>query len=284
MIPQFAHEVQSSFSLWFDHHLTQKGQCFINQTGRFYYNEDERIPSVYKSFSSPYKQWVMDSSISGANIPSGVYIGGNFSGRSNGLILDFENGRVLASGQSTSTVITGSFAQKEFNTYVTNEDIEDLIIERKFVSSPKIGTNISTTYIPPYKEVIPAIYISNQTQENEPFAFGGEDKTTIRMNATVICENSYQLDGVLSLFADTNNKIIPIIPFSAAPSTEYGDIKGGEYNYETLYNQYLFSGVPLYIESAKTSKITDKLRKNIANDLYIGFIDFEVSQHRYPRV
>jgi len=281
VIPQFTHEAQSSFTLWFDHYLLQKGQAYTNRTGVLVYNADSQLPSSYKSFSSQYKQWVADSSISGAVVPSGFYVGGNFSGRSDNLLIDFDNGRVISNG-SSSAVVTGAFCQKEFNVYTTNEDLEDLIIERKFISPRKVGTNLAPSYIPPYQQVLPAVFISNQTQENTPFAFGGMDTTTVRMSATVICENSYQLDGVLSLFADTNDKVIAHIPFDKVPYTQYWDIKSGEYNYDNLSAQYMASGLPLFIEAAKTSKITDKLRKNIANDLYIGFIDFELAQQRYP--
>ena len=32
--------------------------------------------------------------------------------------------------------------------------------------------------IDPYSQVVPAIFVNPETAENEPFSFGGEDKTT----------------------------------------------------------------------------------------------------------
>lgn len=283
MIPQFSHEVQSSFILWFDHHLLDKGQAFSNKTGKLYYSADSQIPT-YRSFSSPYKQWVADSSVSGATVPSGVWVGSNFSGRSNNLFLDYDNGRVLASGLSTSAQPTGAFSHKEFNVYATSDSVEDLIVEKKYLPAPKVGTNIPLSGIPPYQPVVPAIFIAAQNVDNSPFAFGGMDTTEVKLTATIFCESNYQLDGVLGLFADTKNKAIAHIPFQDAPYNEFGDLKTGYYNYDSLSNQYLASGLPLFIEKVSTAKITDQLRKSVQNEMFIGLLNFTVSQQRYPRL
>ena len=55
--------------LWFDHELLQKGEAYSNQTGVLYYDNDTRLPSSYKAYSSCYKQWVNDSSITGETNP-----------------------------------------------------------------------------------------------------------------------------------------------------------------------------------------------------------------------
>ena len=267
--------------LWFDNYLLRKGQAFSNQTGRFYNYSDDRLDSRYKAFGSPYKQWVTDSSIVGANIPSGVFVNGSFSGRSNNLMLDFDNGRALISGVANSASVSGSFAVKDFNIYFTNDGEEDLIVDRKFISNPRTYS-ASNSHIQPYDQVVPAIFISSQSMKNDPFAFGGEDTTKISMKAVILAENPYQLDGVLSIFADSNNEVIANIPFSGNPITEYGDIKNGYYSYQNLKTQNS-SNQLFFVEEVETSKLTDKARKSLANDLYIGFIDFEIHQQRMPR-
>lgn len=290
MIPQFQHKLASSFVLWFDNYLLTKGQAYTNTTGRFYYYQDERLPTEYKVFGSPYKQWVSDYSISGATIPSGVFVNGSFVGRATGAsnstsprILDFENGRALISGVATGATVTGSFAVKDFNVYYTNENEEDLLVENKFIPQSQIGTNLNPTYSQPYDQVVPAIYICNAAFENKPFAFGGMDQTMTNLNAVVIAENPYQLDGVLSIFADSKNECIVDIPFDNYPLTEYGDLKSGYYNYQNLKNQYINNN-KYFVDRVKTSKMSDKPRKSLVNDLYVGFIDFDVSIMRYPRI
>lgn len=283
MIEQFQHKVSTSFMLWFDNFLLKKGRAFQNKSSLFYPYVDDRLDSRFNTFGSPFKQWVTDSSISGANIASGVWVNGFFTGRSETVRLDFDNGRALMSGFLINPAIpvSGSFAQKEFNVYFTNESEDDLLISGTFKENPKIHSG-PIGPIPPYDQVIPAIFIGNQGAKNKPFAFGGEDTTTIYLKAIVIAENGYQLDGVLSIFADSKNEIINMIPFDQYPITEYGDLKNGFYSYEQLKADT--NGQPFfYIEDVTTSKLTDKARKAISSEVYIGFVDFEIAQQRYPR-
>lgn len=281
MIEQFIHTATTSFFLWFDNYLLKKGQAFSNKTGKFYHYADDRLDPRFETFGSPYKQWVTDSSISGANIPTGVSINGVAQGRNNGVIFDFDNGRIISSGISQNDTVTGSFAVKDFNIYFTNETEEDLLIDRKFVSNPRVYSP-QENYINPYDAVIPAIFLSSATMKNEPFAFGGEDTTKIMMKAVILAENTYQLEGVMSIFADSRNEIIPKIPFSGHPITEYGDLKNGSYSYESLKTEYS-SNPFFFVNEVDTSKLSDKASKSITNDLYVGFIDFEIHQQRYPR-
>ena len=51
----------------------------------------------------------------GHNPFTGVFIDGAFSGRNDGIVLDFDNGRALISGDTTDSAVTGEFAVKDFN-------------------------------------------------------------------------------------------------------------------------------------------------------------------------
>ena len=121
MKEQFQHKLTTSFFLWFDNFLLKHGEAYSNKTGQFYYYEDSRLDSDYRAYGSPYKQWVTDSSITGANIPTGVHFGNEASGRSDGIVFDFDNGRVLVEGSVTGSTITGEFAVKDFSVYITND-------------------------------------------------------------------------------------------------------------------------------------------------------------------
>jgi hypothetical protein len=282
MIEQFQHIASNSFILWFDNYLLKKGQAYSNKTGKFYHYSDDRVDSVYRTFGSPYKQWVTDSSIAGATIPNGVWINNTFTSRDNSLILDFDNGRALTSGVAASANITGSFAVKDFNVYFTNETEDNLIIDKKFNSNPRYYS-APENYIEPYDYAVPAIFVSSESMQNAPFAFGGEDTTKIMMKAVIFAENSYQLDGVLSIFADSINEVVTNIPFTGNPQTEFGDIKNGYYSYEDLKNQYRDTRQIFFLEDVVASKLNDKGKRTVANDLHVGFLDFELSQQRYPR-
>jgi hypothetical protein len=279
MIEQFHHKFTNSFFLWFDNYLLTKGQAYSNVTGKFFNYQDARLDSEYKIFGSAYKQWVNDSSIVGADVASGVFVNGAFSGRNANLILDFENGRVLSKNLAAQTLITGSFAIKDFNIYFSNETEEDIVVENKYDTNSRIILN-EEDYIKPYDQVIPAIFLSLDGVSNKGFAIGGMEETTLNAKAVILSENNYQLDGVLSIFADSRNEVFPVIPMADHPMNEFGDLKTGYYSYVDLKNQFSVD-TNFYINNAVTSKLTDKARKSLANDMYVGFVDFEIKQHRY---
>ena len=127
MKPLYQHKLLTSFYLWFDHFLLDKGSAYKNFQGTDFYNySDERIQNK-TVFGSPYKQWVYDKSIAGATLPSISGDGptgpvtftnpaGNTTGTS-GLLLDYDNGRVLFdSSVATTANISGGYSVKNFNT------------------------------------------------------------------------------------------------------------------------------------------------------------------------
>ena len=278
MKEQFQHRITTSFFMWFDNFLLTKGEAFSNKTGEFSYYEDNRLDSTYKAYGSPFKTWVTDSSVTGANIPTGVFIGGNFSGRDDGVVLDFQNGRALISGSDEDLTVTGEFSVKDFNVYITNDTEDDLIIENKFKVNSRLPS-ASYGAISPYDDVVPAVFISTANSTNEPFAFGGIQNTSVQVKAVILAEDTYQLDGVLSIFMDSVNECITSIPMTGYPITELGDLKDGSYSYTGTEAGYT-DDRKFYVDSVTTSKLTDRDRKSLAHEMYVGFIDFDVKQMR----
>ena len=284
MKAQFGHEATTSFSLWFDHHLIKHGEAYSNKTETLYHVDDNRLPDGFHRYSSPYKQWVTESGINDSAVPTYINNNGSPVYRKDpnyGYYVDFDNGGVVVTGAlaSSALTLTADFAVKDFNVYNTNQSEEALVIENKYESNSRFTSYLSG--IAPYDQVTPAVFINNEYLENEGFAFGGEDKTTLDFKAVVFAENLYQLDGVLSLFGDSNNLAFPNINFGDHPINEYGDLKSEPYQYQDLINSNktdLF-----YIERVVTTKISETMRNQISPLLYVGFVDFEVSKTRYPR-
>jgi hypothetical protein len=283
MKPQYQHKVITSFFLWFDNQLLQKGEAYSNKTGSLYYYEDSRLPSSYKVYASPFKQWVTDSSVTGEENPI-IPTSFNGSGRNDGIIFDFENGRIIETGGNfgTGESITGTFAVKDFNIYLTNDSEEDIILENKYVLNSRYGDQPKP--VEPYDQMTPAIFINTETIQNEPFAFGGEDQTQMLIKAVVLAEDDFELDGVLSIFADSRNENIVMVPFTGYPITEYGDLKNNNYSYQQLKSNYKNAESELYIENVVTSKFKEKVQDLPIGNLKVGFVDFYVYQHRYPRL
>lgn len=303
MKPQYQHKVMTSFMLWFDNFLLQKGQAYSNKTGTLFYQEDTRLPGGFQRYSSPYKQWVNDSSVTGKDNVGGTdgtnpfiptqftKVGGFAQARAFGTspatyLIDFENGGIIQTGISgldKTDSLTGTFAVKDFNIYLTNETEEDLILESKFKSNSRYGSDLNSG-VKPYDQMTPAIFINNEVTTNAPFAFGGEDETRISIKAVVMAEDSYSLDGVLSIFADSARESITAIPFTGHPATEYGDVDGNYYAYTGLTNTFDGAETKFYINDVTVSKLSDRAKKQSIGDLKIGFIDFDVHQHRFPRL
>ena len=284
--PQFIHKFTNSFMLWADHTLLDRGQAFTVTGGSLTYYSDTQLPSHLSAWGSPFKEWVTDSSVSGAYVPSGFYVDGSFQAPSGEYFnMDFQNGRVLTSGITSSQSITGQYSVKDFNLYLTNQDEESLVVEVCQNSNNAfnvVGTDISTPYLPPYAQKIPAIFVNIQSQKNEPLALGGTDQSKIRANMVVFAKDPYQLDGVLGLFADTSDEVLRELSLETSPLNEWGGLKNNNYSYTDLVAAS--GGGNIFIDEVETSKMTDSLRRGLKTELYVGFVDFNCAQYRNPRV
>ena len=286
MKPTFSHNVVNSFFLWFDHFLMTKGEAYKTFTTKLYNYSDPRLGGNKVVYGSPYKQWIYDKSITGAVIPTGFTIDGvSLPTGTSGMFVDFDNGRIIFnSGVSTNLNITGTYSVKEINSYITDQPEDNLRIEGKYVTNSRF--TVSETYVSPYNPVTPCAFISIENIDNNGFALGGEDETRIRMKAVVFAENLYQLDGILSVFADTYNTNFNIIPMINHPLGEYNNLKTGLYptGYDYINVNKQYTDNKCYIYDVTTSKIKDDVIKELNPILHIGFIDWNIGNIRYPRL
>ena len=200
---------------------------------------------------------------------------------------DFDNGRVLIPKILTdsSATVDAIYSVKDFNIYITDQTEEELLIETKFDKNSRFDQDIFDG-IKPYDQVVPAIFISYEDGRNNPFAFGGEDTTQSNIRCVIFAENSYQLDGVFSILKDTLNTCIANVGYNEHPLNEFGDLKFGVYDYKDLSDRYYNlhnSQSSFYIDDVAVSKLNDRVAKKSHPGLYIGFADFDVRAHRFPR-
>lgn len=271
--------------LWFEARLasSQGGAYSTNQSNSFTLAEFDDIPSSYYAYQGRFRGLVQDDSISTPN--SGIFINGNFvSGDSTGVIIDYKNGRVVvpqASGVSLN--ITANNSVKEVQVYPYEDDEAQLVLSSDFVDfddqsstflSSLVGDVAQNTYI------LPACFLRHALTENENYAFGGEKDSRTKIRAVVIAKDNYIIDGLMSLFADTQGSCVTIFPYEDHPYGVLDSIKSFPYSYTSFQSQY---GRKSYIEKVHTSKLDygismNKLEKNIL----IGFIDFDLSTFRVP--
>tara|TARA_Y100000296_G_scaffold74340_1_gene92855 strand:+ start:1018 stop:1941 length:924 start_codon:yes stop_codon:yes gene_type:complete len=306
MKPQFQHTLVTSFYLWFDNYLQKDGEAYKNKTGIFYNMTDDRLDSTYNVYSSPYKQFIFDSGLHTGVVNSqgteGAIVLDRISGQredgsafevtrgTSGLKIDYENGRVFFTGDNNGNLpgntqsLSGQFGVKDFNLYVTNETEEDLVIENKFKTNDRFG-NLETSGVAPYDQVLPAIFISSESANNQPFAFGGLDVTQTNVKAVVLTSDLYCLDCVLSMAADAKKRSFVEVDFNNFPTTEFGDIKTATYPTGYSYNQVKTDNTKemFHIEEVFVSKLSDRVKKKVNPNVFVGFIDFEIHKYRRPR-
>ena len=269
--------LMSSMLMWMDHVILKKGEAYKNFSSRFY-----PVTNIYNGFYSyglPFKQVVCDSSISGANILSGVYVNNNFKtiGQNNLTGISPQNGQVyFTSGQGTNT-ISGNYAVKDFNLYLTNQPEEEILFESQYQARPK--TTQTPTGLAIEAITYPCIFLKNNGGINQPFAFGGQDNTQISVRAVVMADNMFNLDALCSILKDTARDYVPLIN---SPFNNFGGLDSGHYNYDTLTQNIDIGVNGFYISEVNVSKIFANLNaKN--NQVFPAFIDFTLNNIRYPR-
>jgi hypothetical protein len=288
MKPQFQHQIITSFALWLDHIILSRGEAFQNIESTFYYQDDDRMDPEFVAFASPHKQWVYDSSIKNAKVIESILLDGKEIEKNKyGIRYDYNNGRVLLPRliANEMSAVEGTYAVKDFNIYITDQTEEELLIETKFDKNSRFDQEVSGG-VKPYDQVVPAIFCSYEMGYNQPFAFGGEDATKSNIRCVVFAENSFQLDGVFSILKDLNNTVVANVGFNEHPLNEFGDLKYGIYDYLDLSSRYYNihnSQSVFHLDRITVSKLNDKVARKSHPGLYIGFVDLQVTAHRFPR-
>jgi len=269
--------LMSSMLMWMDNVILKKGEAYKNFSSQFY-----PVTNIYNGFHTyglPFKQVVCDSSISGANILSGVYVNNNFKtiGQNNLTGISPQNGQVyFTSGQGTNT-ISGNYAVKDFNLYLTNQPEEEILFESQYQARPK--TTQTPTGLAIEAITYPCIFLKNNGGINQPFAFGGQDNTQILVRAVVMADNMFNLDALCSILKDTARDYVPLIN---SPFNNFGGLNSGHYNYNSLTQNIDVGTNGFYISEVNVSKIFANLNaKN--NQVFPAFIDFTLNNIRYPR-
>jgi len=269
--------LMSSMLMWMDHVILKKGEAYKNFSSQFY-----PITNIYNGFYTyglPFKQVVCDSSISGANILSGVYVNNSFKsiGQSNLTGISPQNGQVYFTSSQNTNSISGNYAVKDFNLYLTNQPEEEILFESQYQARPK--TTQTPTGLAIEAITYPCIFLKNNGGINQPFAFGGQDNTQILVRAVVMADNMFNLDALCSILKDTARDYVPLIN---SPFNNFGGLENGYYNYDSL-TQNIDVGVNgFYISEVNVSKIFANLNAR-NNQVFPAFIDFTLNNIRYPR-
>lgn len=283
----YDHDLLSSFYLWFDDRLSYFAEAYQDSTNHtFEYVDTIDVPTDYHAYYSPYRQFMWSSDKILVNNFVNINGATKFD-KVDDIYIDYNNGRVLVDtsvyGSSKSLNITGDFAFKTVNVYITDETEENVILSSDFIISPIDQTYLQTNGGFSDKiYTIPATFITLSNSENEPFAFGGMDNTVSNFRVVVVADSNYTLDGILSIFRDSARTCFSLIDFENFPFGEFNHIKSHPYKYTELEKT---SSQRCFVDEVRSSKLTDRSRERItgSRDYKIGFLDFAISKPRTPR-
>tara|TARA_Y100000034_G_scaffold134201_1_gene201940 strand:- start:177 stop:1043 length:867 start_codon:yes stop_codon:yes gene_type:complete len=287
MKPQFDNQVLSSFLLWFDNKLLIKGEAYQNTTGQFYSVLDDYYG--YNAYASSYSQIVADASVPGATIPMGLYAGNTLvnvgEGGDDGLYaIDYNNGRSYWSGAQSSDV-TGSFAIKDFNVFLTNQTEDEILFQTQYTNRNQVS-NVVPTGLQPDTKTYPVVYLKNAGGRNEPFAFGGQDNTIVYTRAIIVADSQYEVDAIGSIFRDTQKEYMPLLTEAEQPFNALGGYRDNvQYNY-TGITDCKDESQKAFLDEVNISRFDRTLENEVRKfnpNVYSTIIDFEISKVRFPR-
>lgn len=270
------HNILASFYFWFDHTLLREGEAFQNISSQLY----STTGGAGFQFGTPYKQWVYDSSIPNAQIPSGAYVNNNFVPRGgSGLKLDFFNAQLnFTTSPPTNEVVSGDFAIKDFDLHVTDESEEVLLFQTKYLPKQPINQQIEGKILESHEKVYPSVFLKYNVGDNESYQLGlANGKVTSNVRAIVLADNIYLFDGITSLFRDKRNNCFYILQPEEMPLDAYSDLKSGSYNYlntvDAIANK---PSKTVYIKNVSISKFSEKVNVDIEKGVIAGIIDFDL--------
>lgn len=286
MIPQYSHNLLTSFMLWIDYKITNDQSGFVNYSTPLYPQIDPSIPAPYKyAYASPYKSWVFDNLVTGAIVPSGFYTtSGQFLTRSSGLSFDFPGGRVL-SVNNWGKNLSGSYSVKDFSLILSNEQETNFFLEKAY------NENLNLTYTitgnQPGVWYAPCLVVTAAHSENSPWSYGGVDNSVWSIRAYILSNSNYQQEAINSYFLDLAHRYIPVASYGDAPLNSYGDLKPvytgtlSGYSYmNNIQNKVGFSG-GCWLQETATYKMSEKGNKNMTYSLSV--VDFVTTQIRYTQ-
>lgn len=284
MKAQFENKIMSSILLYLDHKVLEKGEAFTNHSGLFYPISDSY--DDYNVYALPFKQVVNDSSISGANILSGVYVNSNFvTGGQSGLhSVNHYQGQAFFTQDRSSDTLSGNYAVKDFNFYLTSQPEETLLFDTKFKLNPKYDQTL--TGLAENEQTYPAVYLKNVGGSNVPFAFGGQDKSLMTIRAVVVSDSSFKLDAVNSIFRDLNKTNFALFQSSDLPFNALGSTTDGSFNYNTLSSSIISdASKSVHVENVIVNKVSNYLEngKKLNKNVYLSYVDFDLEIPRFPR-
>jgi len=282
--PQYLNLVNSSFLLWLDHLILDKGGGYTTVNTEFF-----PIGRTYNglfTYAAPYQPIICDSSIQLP--PTGIYVNGNYYNRGEGGFVDFNysKGQAYFSNKPNG-IVSGSFSVADINILPLNVSEDTLLFETKFDLRSRVNQSISGLKSNTY--TYPAMYVKCEYGKNEEFAFGGVDLSQVNVGVFLFCDSQYQLDAVKSILQDSTHSYVPLLTADKFPFNIYGGFKetGSNYNYNDTVNGIVSAGSGVFIDEVIISSFDREFSRDFRSlnpSVYWAIADFKLNRPRLPRV
>lgn len=286
MQPQFSNKLNSSFYLFLDHELLKEGEAYSSASSLFYdqTSAQDRNSSFY-TYGSPYQPFVYDSSITGASVPTGLYVNGVFTSiGSNGLeAINYERGEAYFSSVPAGNV-SGDFYVKDYNIELTSLPETKILFETKYEISPKTSQTLS--YNDPDSKTVPIIFIKPRKSYNEEIAMGGFEESWDVYRLFIFTNNQFHLDSTCSIIRDSVRKHFAHFEYSEMPFNSLGGLVNNSFNYETVSqtkNGQNMSRIEKVEVIHNSQNLFQRNEDKINYEIFTAIVDVTVSSFRYPR-
>lgn len=241
--------------LFVDHELQKQGLSYTNYSGQLF-----PIASSFQglyAYATPFKQLCNDTSISGANVISGVYLNNIFVtiGQSGLYAINHKNGAAyFTSPLPASVKVSGRYAFKDFNIEMTDQPEYKVLFETKYVSNNVYNQTLSG--LPLDTKISPVIFLKFADTENKPWGFQRIDNNTTIVRALVIADNEFQRIGAVNILKNLNMRRLPV--YKNTPFDANGNYTGIPYNYDNLtldttYEPWILSSRAIRVPNTEES-------------------------------
>lgn len=246
MIVQHENKILSNLVMFLDHTLLKTGQAFTNHTSYFNFTDrftyflpaQPTVPKYLYNYSAPFKQFVYDDSILGANVLKKLrYRDGNpvngFDIGANGFVGINHNDGIVRFNidvfdyiHGTENPLQGDYAIKDFNFYLTNQSESTLLFEEKIHLRPKINETIKN--LPKNNITYPCVFVKSMYGENKSLTFSSFGSTELQVRLIILADSLFLLDAACSIFRDLTMSrfyfLFEPLAWSSLKTYDWGDI------------------------------------------------------------
>lgn len=279
MIANYQNKLTSSFLLYLDNTICKRGQATSNVTSLFY-----PVTGVYKNYytyAAPFKQIVSDASLSGPTQLTGVYVDGTLTvpGQNNLVAINHYDGQAIFSADQGNSVISGAYAIKDYNVYLTDKPEDKILFYTKIENKARITQTERGLQV--NEITYPAIFLSLVDSNNTPFAFGGTDMTNTFFRAIIMSDSQFSLDAACGILRDSAHSHFHLVDNNSLKMNAMSAYTGTQYNYTGMA-----TGDLVYIEDVNVARINGGVfgsdYEELNPDVFSAFVDFDLQVVRDP--